>query len=1560
MRLDSKFRSSFLYPLLFGFFVSFTITIILVLNFSQNYKNKYLLDHLDYMDAKKIEPLILSVNNMLFQKFQKSIYSLFFIKKYYDFYRLAFVNNFEGLKKNQNLFINARKLSDKTNKLSNIRPELDDITNLKNYSFWFIDKNNDNLSSLINSQDNMEILRELNSLLYTMPIIRSVYETARGNNNDVNYDLIYFASNKTNLLFGYPINYDKVYDTKIEYFPSNAFFKAFDYYRLSDSCKRPDLKKHDYFIFQCRDWWIQLENEYLNDNSGNQDEQITITTPYKYSDDKKFGITTCLKFNINFDQDTAQKFNQISAFCIDIDISDLQFKFDEFNQQTSGYFYVIKLDSNFPIYYPFLNESIYFSNLERLEFDMFNKYYVSELSEFSTNTINFLKQKFKFPNYQNLKSSNNLANFKNGNKESMKLIGNFKKNQKNFTYTITPVFFYNNFYNSTEKNHLLSIVYVFEDSVILENLQSFVTSLFPRFFLQMVIFGLIALILLQISWHLIMTIGFNIVRPIKNLKFQIKGMNAENTDFDKKLFDRRKNLISNSMKQNKHMDEKDVHEKKEKLISLKAHSGKFKNFEYKQISNNISDDSFSDELDEDDLGIISSDMNEIFGMIIDLKNVTTFSLDKNNKYDSYALIKYLNSINTLGKFNKEAEKISESNLGATLITHKKFNNSLYHLKKSLIENKMETLGAFNLNCIDYQNNFELNYPLITNQKRKNGKFSLETQYKDIKGGKLRQFFQKIKKDKHETRIKKNYRVEENLTSKQILENIVFYYKKHDNNPISQEKTQIRSTSQRNKKREKILVKKSLISKVSEQKILNKNNDWNFNNPNRYKSNLSSKTIDLLNNNLLALETLKSQANNDNYVINVKKTEDDQNRCKNIKNEEKNFFNLDKLKHSKDLQHQIIKEHKLFIKNENLENIISTHSKYSNNEDRTNNDIENNYNTNQDERDSSIITDLTPLYNIKSRYPKLIYSFKEYFKGLRELIKNKTIDKMKFCKDILMYYKYFNLSHFENIILLYLYESILQNNIKRQAEAILEYIDFIISYKIKTIKFFEKFDYNTLDCSNYFDMNFFLFLFNLDNFNVDAGNLHEDKRFEKRFIDEIKQNNKNLLIGYMEKLKFFFSVLEKYSTFFTSEFNSDYYKSFIEIITEKRIDDLDLTEMPNTVIIMKFYFLKGRLAKVCGHYQKSLEFFYKSRESFIISDGEIIVETNKKIKKIYCYLIKKIEEEKILLENSVALNNYDYFTKHYFNEDKNLVDNNENQNTSTITLNLNDFNSYNVESLYKNKKFDNNDNLISKSNNLRGKNILEQINFQKEIHDKYIKEMLQKVMLLDSDINSYNDYFKDLLVLIDLSAINENDIKKYENLLKLSIGFYDNYICIGDRFGVFLFHDDLIPILKFEKKNISDLSITKNCLNHSIKNIHCLSVFNNNQKKMSNNSQICKNLLLAYQFLNKKWNYENEKWIIVFCFHFFIDSMEFMQRIEKEENIKKYINLIIIGIDFDAYAVNKAKEFLKLFGEKSHYINDDDVTSLKNIFKKKVLMKDNFFFPFEMYKSKNNEINNYNI
>ena len=147
---------------------------------------------------------------------------------------------------------------------------------------------------------------------------------------------------KTNMVVVYPISKDK-----------ESFFKYLNEVNQPTWCKDSMGITPTYFYFKCRTWWINTYKAAKNDPLG-LDTDIIISNPYHWLGDteqKNFGVTICIRFDTPFI--SKQNADTTAALCLDIDLTDLMLVFDSYNNQIFGYFFVLNVNSDIPVYYFF-------------------------------------------------------------------------------------------------------------------------------------------------------------------------------------------------------------------------------------------------------------------------------------------------------------------------------------------------------------------------------------------------------------------------------------------------------------------------------------------------------------------------------------------------------------------------------------------------------------------------------------------------------------------------------------------------------------------------------------------------------------------------------------------------------------------------------------------------------------------------------------------------------------------------------------------------------------------------------------------------------------------------------------------------------------------------------------------------------------------------------------------------------------------------------------------------------------------------------------------------------
>ena len=206
--------------------------------------------------------------------------------------------------------------------------------------------------------------------------------------------------------------------------------------------------------------------------------------------------------------------------------------------------------------------------------------------------------------------------------------------------------------------------------------------------------------------------------------------------------------------------------------------------------------------------------------------------------------------------------------------------------------------------------------------------------------------------------------------------------------------------------------------------------------------------------------------------------------------------------------------------------------------------------------------------IESRYPKLIYCYKKFFKNIKKLNEMKL--SREITKNRIDDYEYYisknfhMLNNFREYIEKYVELCQLEvnyvNSKNRLIQALLEKIEFIIKYEI-----------------------------NEENFNVENIEENLDLLYElMKKVKKLIKNNKEII-----KPKNILKIL------LNGDFNSD------------------LDEIPNCILLQRLNYNKGKLALKCGHYMEAIKKFQKvfMKSSDKITDIKIIVKSYKKLIKI---------------------------------------------------------------------------------------------------------------------------------------------------------------------------------------------------------------------------------------------------------------------------------------------------------------------------------------------------------
>ena len=552
MRLQDKFIKVFIFPLFCGIFVSIILTVIVLVVFANRLSSDINLGKmLQSIDNEKSMPVLLSVRNILFKKFQTVIYGVMNFKNYYNFIMKSVNNsdlviNFTDSTLVDKYALNVLSLSSNTTTsqiANNTTINLD-------YASWFVNESYLNFNSLKNNtKTNLQILTRL------LPAIKSVYEVSKNNSNN-KFLNISIAFHKSKLLFNYPI----INDTN--------YYKKYSNYINPSDCRDENNKIPNYYYFHCSLWWMTSYQQ-TNDN-------VTITKSYRL-DDKNDTVAVCIKFS-----DDYIDIQEYGYMCVEIIINDIFELLNHFNKELNGYFFVMQTNSNIPLYYINLEKFPFRSNLIKYEFFLNLTFYISEVLNFNE-TIFFEKK--------------NATAIANDEIDSGVLV----KNGSNYTYQRIIVPFFTDLNQPNFTSHKMTVVFFTYSGKFLNTFSTIQNRLYPRLIIEIILFFFTGAILLLIAWYLIVSIANNIVKPIKNLKNLIQGMNN-------------KKLVSNNEKI------------KQKISS-----------DNQQVEEN------DEEEDEEFLETRSAEIDNLFNILLKLKRVLSFTTNPLVNNDKSALINYVNA-----------------------------------------------------------------------------------------------------------------------------------------------------------------------------------------------------------------------------------------------------------------------------------------------------------------------------------------------------------------------------------------------------------------------------------------------------------------------------------------------------------------------------------------------------------------------------------------------------------------------------------------------------------------------------------------------------------------------------------------------------------------------------------------------------------------------------------------------------------------------------------------------------------------------------------------------------
>ena len=560
--------------------------------------------------------------------------------------------------------------------------------------------------------------------------------------------------------------------------------------------------------------------------------------------------------------------------------------------------------------------------------------------------------------------------------------------------------------------------------------------------------------------------------------------------------------------------------------------------------------------------------------------------------------------------------------------------------------------------------------------------------------------------------------------------------------------------------------------------------------------------------------------------------------------------------------------------------------------------------------------------INSRYNKLIIIYYKFF----SLIQKNSYNYEKL-SGYFMHSNFHTINYYNKVLIQYIYLCFVSNDLVKIGESLLDYIEFLIKFKLKNSK------------ENNYVMNIH---------NKDVPEIKEKQIIKRKYFDKIinwinlfdsyaKQINENSTLGNYK------NVLDAYAHNLQSNHNQ--FDSGNE----------SASVLLFQINLQRYDFLRGKFALVCKEYNDALGFMINAaKKKRIVIDGLI--------KKRALKHIAKIAEK---LRKAVINNNYSKLDYNYIYEKEKIKNKKEDENNHNIN---NDLERNKPENEIKPVR------LIDKVYN-----ILDKIN--NDINETNENQLKDLIILIDCNLCNK-------LIVDSYIDVSKTILKNYmTNKDRIGLFFLVNkyrIICpMGRKEDIDINNfskklDDSMEKL-FKKENIEYASIENEVIQEKIKSKGIDSFegskhysFNNSESdsgSINNNSikieDTIKSINYCLNYLKMKEIASNENYFIYFStnikelmtYLIEIGNQDYLNNLSYESNEKKkiflqkekIINFLLVG-KFKQENEEEYKLILnEYFGEKSEIIPFDNMKKIKSILSSNNIINDNIIFPNELYK-----------
>ena len=695
MELSEQFYHSFFYTFLVGVVLSFLAIAIFSIIFTNTYIDKKTGDNILELEKQFAKVNLNSMNIIItssITKIQQSLNELI----------SSYIKAANIVKNNENIHINLTNNNFFKGLLSLTPSFLEENKHLMEYiAYWVIDEFTDETNVKPNSTEEKQ--------LYSFSsIIQNIYSTFSSSNySSICY---YFYFDSSELFISYPLIYD---------YESEFLEVMLNYEDNPKWCTDKNGNIYKTYKAKCRDYYVnsQKAKTTLFDNNSKDNKNRTIFVTDFYQDlrqPKSANIyTMCIQFKDPIS-------GQNAYACSDIAKDSLVSNSENINSKISGYFFITLVGFNHLFYFPQMIEEALTPSEAIFTWD--KNFFVKEKDDF----INYI-QKLMTSNY--IKYINDSLwdeIYINGENNSEQYF--YFNGEKNY-FSLYPIVLEN---LSGNKEHVLSIIYVYNINNYYAKIILDSGSITIRIFCQIIIFiifGLGLLYLIVLSFDIL---AKYIVIPIKNCNYMLKGINIgginrleyinylinrqdENADMLEKIIrNNEKDIETSSNKMNKDIENNDNDNNKEnnkldetnnELISNDSNNlevNEKNNFnqkielhkKYDEESEYIEKEINFYNFNETLLQNRPLEIDRLIKSLIDLKQAILLT-----SYDQEIdkIVSYSNSSGVFNDYkNKNAMTLCQSNIGNLQIQLHEYDKSINHLALSLEDNKLKKYLSKNL------------------------------------------------------------------------------------------------------------------------------------------------------------------------------------------------------------------------------------------------------------------------------------------------------------------------------------------------------------------------------------------------------------------------------------------------------------------------------------------------------------------------------------------------------------------------------------------------------------------------------------------------------------------------------------------------------------------------------------------------------------------------------------------------------------------------------------------------------------------------------------------------